>query len=377
MLGRPVRSNLPSRGLWRIVDDRILAVDRTYSGPTTVLVPSEDVLTVAVDLPFATRAQRVSALPFALEDAVAEPLATLHFALGTEVAPRRHIAGVVRHARMQGWIALLTEADLDPAILMPDSLTLPLPPQGVWVVRVEGGRCLVRTDTGAGFALPLSALDGAWTAAGRPRLIPLGDALPATFAEAVGSETLHLGTLGEPVVVLPPLDLRQGPYAATRATSASALRTLALVAGAGVVAHIALLGLDTFLLDRMADRKEAEARSVLQAVAPATTPDEDIVAAADRIVPNAGSGVRPFTRLLAQTSGALPGAGAVAFNSATYAPGSLDMVVVVSDAATLDRAVQALTASGLTASGAPSGVDASSATNGLNATLKVTTGAAG
>ncbi|ADL01756.1 General secretion pathway L [Brevundimonas subvibrioides ATCC 15264] len=377
MLGRPVRSNLPSRGLWRIVDDRILAVDRTYSGPTTVLVPSEDVLTVAVDLPFATRAQRLSALPFALEDAVAEPLATLHFALGTEVAPRRHIAGVVRHARIQGWIALLTEADLDPAILMPDALTLPMPPQGVWVVRVEGGRCLVRTDTGAGFALPLSALDGAWTAAGRPRLIPLGDALPATFAEAVGSETLHLGTMGEPVVVLPPLDLRQGPYAATRATSASALRTLALVAGVGVVAHIALLGLDTFLLDRMADRKEAEARTVLQAVAPATTPDEDIVAAADRIVPGAGSGVRPFTRLLAQTSGALPGAGAVAFNSATYAPGSLDMGVVVSDAATLDRAVQALTASGLTASGAPSGVDASSATNGLNATLKVTTGAAG
>ncbi|WP_169308023.1 type II secretion system protein GspL [Brevundimonas subvibrioides] len=352
-------------------------MDRTYSGPTTVLVPSEDVLTVAVDLPFATRAQRLSALPFALEDAVAEPLATLHFALGTEVAPRRHIAGVVRHARIQGWIALLTEADLDPAILMPDALTLPMPPQGVWVVRVEGGRCLVRTDTGAGFALPLSALDGAWTAAGRPRLIPLGDALPATFAEAVGSETLHLGTMGEPVVVLPPLDLRQGPYAATRATSASALRTLALVAGVGVVAHIALLGLDTFLLDRMADRKEAEARTVLQAVAPATTPDEDIVAAADRIVPGAGSGVRPFTRLLAQTSGALPGAGAVAFNSATYAPGSLDMGVVVSDAATLDRAVQALTASGLTASGAPSGVDASSATNGLNATLKVTTGAAG
>lgn len=377
MLGRPVRSNLPSHGLWRIVDDRILAVDRSYSGPTTVLVPSEDVLTLPVDLPFATRAQRIAALPFALEDAVAEPLATLHFALGTEVAPRRHIAGVVRHARMQAWVALLAEADLDPAILMPDALALPLPPAGAWVVRADGERCLVRTDTGGGFALPLSSLEGAWTVAGHPRLIPLGDALPAAFAEAVEAESVHLGALGEPAIILPPLDLRQGAYAATRATSASALRTLALVASLGVVAHIALLGLDTFLLDRMADRKETEARAVLQAVAPATTPDEDIIAAADRIVPNAGSGVRPFTRLLAQTSGALPGAGAVAFNSATYSPGSLDLGVVVSDAATLDRAVQALTATGLTASGAPSGVDATTATNGLNATLKVATGAAG
>ena len=377
MLGRPVRSNLPSRGLWRIVDDRILAVDRSYSGPTTVLVPSEDVLTLAVDLPFATRAQRIAALPFALEDAVAEPLSTLHFALGTEIAPRRHVAGVVRHARMQVWIELLADADLEPAVLMPDALALPMPPEGVWVVRLDGDRCLVRTDTGAGFALPLSSLEGAWTAAGRPRLIPLGDALPVTFAEAIEAETVHLGAMGEPVVVLPPLDLRQGPYAATRVTSASAVRTLALVAGVGVVAHIVLLGFDTFLLDRMADKKETEARAALQTVAPATAADEDIVAAADRIVPNAGSGVRPFTRLLAQTSGALPGAGAVAFNSATYAPGGLDLGVVVSDAATLDRAVQALTATGLTATGAPSGVDAATATNGLNATLKVATGAAG
>jgi general secretion pathway protein L len=263
---------------------------------------------------------------------------------------------------MQGWIARLTEADLDPAILMPDAMALPMPPEGVWVVRIDGDRCLVRTDNGVGFALPLSALDGAWTTAGRPRLIPLGDTLPATFAGAVKVDTIHSGTTGEPVIVLPPLDLRQGAYAATRATSASALPGLALVAGIGVMAHIALLGLDAVLLDRMADRKEAEARAVLQAIAPATTPDEDVVAAADRIVPNAGSGVRPFTRLLARTSGALPGAGAVAFNSATYAPGSLDLGVVVSDAATLDRAVQALTASGLTASGAPSGVDAATAT---------------
>ncbi|AQR62274.1 hypothetical protein BZG35_11935 [Brevundimonas sp. LM2] len=351
-------------------------MDRSYSGPTTVLVPSEDVLTLAVDLPFPSRAQRLAALPFALEDAVAEPLATLHFALGTEVAPRRHVAGVVRHARMQAWIALLTEADLEPAVLMPDALALAMPSEGVWVVQAEGDRALVRTDNGAGFALPLSALDGAWIAAGRPRLTVLGEALPDTFAEAVEAETARLGNMGEPAVVLPPLDLRQGPYAATRATAASALRTLAWVAGIGVVAHIALLGLDTLLLHRMADRKEVEARAVLQAVAPATTPNEDIVAAADRIVPSAGSGVRPFTRLLAQTSVALPGAGAVAFNSAAYTPGSLDLGVVVSDAATLDRAVQALNASGLTARGAPAGVAAATATNGLNATLTVAAGAA-
>jgi general secretion pathway protein L len=101
------------------------------------------------------------------------------------------------------------------------------------------------------------------------------------------------------------------------------------------------------------------------------------MAAADRVVPTGRSGGRPFTRLLAQTSGALPGGGAVAFTSATYAPGTLDLGVTVSDAATLDRAVQTLKAAGLTASAAPSGTAAGAATTSLTATLKVAAGAAG
>ena len=183
--------------------------------------------------------------------------------------------------------------------------------------------------------------------------------------------------MGETVAVLPPLDLRQGPWAATRSGGPSTARTLALVAGIGVLAHISILGIDTLLLHSMAEKKEAETRSLLQSVAPQIAAEDDLIAAAGRVLPSAGGGVRPFTRLLAQTSGALPGAGAVAFNSAVYAPGSLDLGVAVSDAATLDRAVAALNASGLTATGTPAAVDATQATNGLNATIQITPGGAG
>lgn len=376
MLGRPARSNLPSRGLWRIVDDRIIAVDRSYAGPTTVLVPSEDVLTLTVDLPFPTRAQRVANLAYALEDAVGEPLATLHFALGMEMAPRRHIAGVVRHAKIQSWIAMLDQAELEPAILLPDALTLPMPSPGAWVVKAEGDRAVVRTDNGAGFAAPTAMLDTAWAAAGKPRLQTVGDPLPEALADGVEHEAALLGAMGETVAVLPPLDLRQGPYAATRVGAPNAAKTIALVAGIGVLAHIGILGIDTLLLHNMAEKKEAEARAVLQGAAPQIAAEDDLVAAAARIAPSAG-GVRPFTRLMAQTSGAMPGAGAVAFNTATYAPGSLDLGVAVSDAATLDRAVGALNASGLTATGAPAAVDAAQATNGLNAAIRITPGGAG
>ena len=376
MPGRPARSNLPSRGLWRIVDDRILAVDRSWAGPTTVLVPSEDVLTLTVDLPFPTRAQRLNNLPYALEDAVAEPLPTLHFALGQEVAPRRHIAGVVRHGRMQGWLTVLDAADLGTALLVPDALTLPVPPTGAWVVRVEGPRALVRTDNAAGFAVPLSMLESAWAAAGRPRIVPLGDPLPGTLSEGVDASVVVADPAGDPLVVLPPLDLRQGPYAAARPTALSAGRTLALVAGIGVLAHISILGLDTLLLHGMAEKKEAEARAVLQSVAPQVAATDDPVAAADRLLPGAGGGNRAFTRTMAQTSGALPGAGVIAFNRAAWTPGDLDLTVVVPDASTLDRAVQALNASGLSATGTPAAVDAVTATGGLNASIRIATGGA-
>ena len=373
MLDRPLRSNLPSRGLWRIVDDRIIAVDRAWPGPTTVLVPSEDVLTLSVDLPFATRRQRETALPFAVEDAVAEPLASLHCALGIELTPRRHIAGVVRRARMQAWLAMLAKADLDPAVLTPDALTLPLPATGAWTVRIDEGRVLVRTDRGSGFALPERDLPNAWTAAGKPRLASMGGALPEAMLEGVEAETVLLGPVGESVAVIPPLDLRQGAFAAVRVGEPTVLKTLAMIAGIGVLAHLTLLAVDTFILHRMADAREVEARALLTRIAPQLAPGENLGAAAERVLPEAGAGVRPFTRLLARTSQALPGAGGgVAFASLDFkSAGTLDLGVTVPDAATLDRAVGALKAAGLNASGAPAGVDQAAAGSGLNAAIRI------
>lgn len=372
MLGRPARSNLPSRGLWRIVDDRIIAIDQTWSGPTTVLVPSEDVLTLAVDLPFATRRQRETALPFAIEDAVAEPLAALHCALGQEFAPRRHLAGVVQHGRMRHWLAMLATADLDPAVLLPDALSLPTPDIGAWSVRVDSGRALVRTDQGTGFALPVRDLPTAWSAAGQPRLALLGGDLPDTMIEGVENDDVLLGSVQDPVAVLVPLDLRQGPYAAVPVGAPNAMKTAVMIAGFGVLAHVGVLAVDALILHRMAETREAETRLLLQQVAPNLAPGEDLIAAADRALPQGSGGAKPFTRLLAQASGALPPAGPLTFTQVEYGEaGDLSLGVNVPDAATLDQAVAALNTAGLTASGAPAGVDQGVATSGLNAAIRI------
>lgn len=375
---RPARSNLQSLGLWRIFDDRIIAVDRAWPGPTTVLVPSEDVLVLAVDLPFATRRERLANLPFAVEDSLGEPIAVLHFALGVELAPRRHLCGIVRHGRMQQWLALLGTEDLSACVLMPDALALSLPDPDCWTVRVEGGRALVRTDQGTGFAVSAQDLPAVWQATNRPRLHSTGETLPAAMHEGVAESIALVQPDGRPLAVLPPLDLRQGAYVATRPREMTPFRIAATIAALGIAAHLAILGADTLTLHFMAERREAEARALLAQAAPQMDPGEDLAGAADRLVPGTEAADRPFTRLLAQTSGALAGA-APTFNVVSYeGRGPLNIQATFADAAALDRALASMQSAGLDATGVPAGVDQASLAGGpggLNAVITVGSGA--
>jgi general secretion pathway protein L len=63
----------------------------------TLFVPGEDVLLLAVDLPIASRRHRMEALPFAIEDRIAEPLDAVHVAIGAQLSPNRYLAAVVKH----------------------------------------------------------------------------------------------------------------------------------------------------------------------------------------------------------------------------------------------------------------------------------------
>jgi general secretion pathway protein L len=69
---------------------------------------------------------------------------------------------------------------------------------------------------------------------------------------------------------------------------------------------------------------------------------------------------------------ALPAAGQLGFTQVAYdQAGELSLGVVVPDAATLEQAVAALNTAGLTASGAPAGVEQGVATTGLNAAIRI------
>jgi len=366
----PARTTIVAHGLWRIQSDAVIPVDRAWAGPLTVLVPSEKILTTVIDLPFPSRRKRIEAAPYAIEGLIAEPLDQVHVALGMEVSDRRHLCAVGRHSVMRGWLALLTQAGVEDCILLPDALALSEPPPGSWRVAIEQGRAVVRSDDGGGFAVETDALAAAWEAGGRPTLIAEGDPLPEVMREGVRDVSLEMDGAARPSIVAPPVDLRQGLYAAQRAEAGSPWRVVGLVAGLGVVAHLLLVGIDTLALHSMAERREAETRTLIAARQPGLEVAPDLVAAVDQIAPVGVGGDGPFVRLFGRTSRALTGQ-PLAYRAISYGvTAPMTLAVTATDTAAIDGAVAALARAAIPARSALDPVAAGTvAPNGVNAVI--------
>ena len=102
-----------------------------------VLVPATDVLTTAVDIPIRSGSRLRAALPFALEEHLAEEVDTLHFAHGARRESDQLPVAVVARARMDEWLAALDEAEITAAKIVPENYGLARIP-GTMSVLVDG-----------------------------------------------------------------------------------------------------------------------------------------------------------------------------------------------------------------------------------------------
>ncbi|WP_140231133.1 type II secretion system protein GspL [Sphingomonas japonica] len=301
-------------GVWTLAANTLIINEA--GGPATILVPSEAVRTLAVDLPLNSRAKRIAALPFAIEDRIADPLDVVHLALGAELAPKRFLVGIVRHDAMARWTALADAAGLGQAAFVPDALALPRPAEGVWTVASDGDRALVRSGDGTGFATPVELLPAAWEAAGRPQVIAHGVPLPAAIDASIADTPL--APIAERVAA-PAIDLRQGLYARRRAALPHHGRRLAWILGIGALAHSAIAAADTWMLHTIAERRAYETRVLLATASPGASTDREGLA--ERVVDLLPEPTRasPFVPLLTQVSGALaPLASSIAIRSMAF-----------------------------------------------------------
>ena len=170
-------------------DDRLIAVP-----------PADSVTLHWAALPARSAAQAAAAARLLIADASAVPAAELHVAVGEGDGPHgdgeRPIA-VVGAAAMRGWLDLLAAAGVDPDAMIPAPLLLPSPEVG-WLRVDLAGQGVVRGLT-SGFA-------------DEARLTELitGGEVPAV----VGRDAMDAALAA--AVAVPPLDLRQGPFARRR-----------------------------------------------------------------------------------------------------------------------------------------------------------------
>ncbi|WP_414900851.1 type II secretion system protein GspL [Sphingomonas flavalba] len=327
----------PRGGLWRLEADRAVAVDPDYDSSATVLVPTEQVLLSVVSLPLPNRTKRLAALPFALEEQIAEPIDAVHIALGDAAGDGRWLAAVVRHTVMRDWLARAAAAGLGNAAFVPDALTLPVPDDGRWTVAAADGRVLVRTHDGGGFALAEAAFDAAWQAAGQPGI---------DRAAAGGG------------VTAPALDLRQGAYAAARTGLPGWARRLAIIVGVGAAAHLLIAGADLIALKRTAAAARAETAALIQGRAPGAAPTDDLIAQASALLPAGGNTAPgralPLFARLGQALAPVKNAATIETVVLDEAAGTVTLGVAAGDPAKLAAVSAALADAGLKA--APGGV---------------------
>lgn len=214
-----------------------------------LVVPGVDVLIHWIDLPPLAPAQAIAAARLLAAKVSAAPVDRLHVALGQGEAGLRCMA-VVDVERVAGWIADAQAQGYDPDHLLPETLLLPPPHEGVrrWA---RDGLHILRGEHVALAAEPaLAALIA-------PQPIVIAD--DEEFERGIGA-----------AIEAMPVDLRQGAFARRRrwAIDGKLVRRLGIIAGTIFVVTLLIQAVLVLRYDLDTARLERELATVARDVLP-------------------------------------------------------------------------------------------------------------
>jgi general secretion pathway protein L len=339
---------------------------RARGRTVTLVVPGSDVLLTEVDLPLRRRQRLLQAIPFALEDAVAEDVEGLHFAVGSRQPGGAVAVAALSRERFDAWMQALRGQGIEPHRVVPETLALP---RGAdeWRVLVEGERALVRTGPESGFAVDRENLPRVVRVtleeanSRRPaRIVVSGDDPNARDELAAASADLVEATVADPdpapplallargLAGSPGIDLLQGPYD-RRASLAARLRpwrAAAVLAALWVVVEVGLQVYDYRALAaeqaRLAARIETVFREALPGAQRMVNPRVQIERALKASGTRGGSAAG-FLALLAESGQVMrEQAGSARLTGLNFRSGRLDLDIEAPDVQALDQLKQAI-----------------------------------
>lgn len=123
----------------------------------SLVLPADDVLLAQAVVPGGSMARAQQAVPYALEDQVADDVESLHFALGSKGREDTYSVAVIARKTMDAVTEQCLDAGLRPTLIVPETLALPqLDAQGadgeVWTALLDHDQVVVRLGANQGFA---------------------------------------------------------------------------------------------------------------------------------------------------------------------------------------------------------------------------------
>lgn len=374
---------------WVVVDDTGACLLAPAAGPiagaaaltagrrVVCLVPSTRVLRTRAVVPVRNQNRLALALPFALEDLLAEDVDDLHFASGLRHADDRVSVAVIRRTHMEECLALLADAGLAPHAIFADSDGV-ADLSGTTTVLLEDTQVILRDPGGDAVAAETDGLDALlslWLAQARPvaddstatpRHLQIYDATTDGWPNSAWEELQEkvqslevrrlldgaLARLAAGVAVSPGVNLLQGRYA-RRSTFASYWPRWRLAAALVVALAVTMLlnaGMETWRLKRDSAALEVELNQAISHTFPGSALSEVRSLVAQRLqASGTEQGLamgRQFLDTLRTVSGAVSRTGSTRIEALNYRAGVMELTLRVPNADSLDSIRKLVTEDG-------------------------------
>jgi len=327
-----------------------------------VLAPAEEILLTEARVAARNRAQRMQAVPFAIEDQLLAPVEDLQFA-ATESEGDAVGVAVVAKSTLREWLDRLAAAGIRPDVLVPESLALPATPDRATAF-VENDRAVVRFAPWSAFVCaPSDVADWLQRANGNAAPRPLDvfdfrDAATARSVSSVGGQRAAAQAVPDALAFLagglrkPPLNLLHGEFAPQHRAERGARwwRMAAALAVAALVLVVANLGFEVLQLSRASARMDTLTEEAVRKAFPDVddaelarmTPVDLARMRIERLRGGAqGSGL---LRVLAEIAPVLGSTTRIQTRGMEFRNGALELGLRAPDVATLDAVRERLAA---------------------------------
>ncbi len=368
---------------WVLVDTAGSRLGNVESGPLSaaapaaagraviVLVPGTDVLLAEPELPVRSGTRVAQVVPFALEEQLASDVEDMHFAVGRRDSRPGTPVAAVALAAMDAWLGGLKAAGIAPSAMYSESAAVPLTPNGVTLF-VEGVRIHVRRSE-----VPPTVVEAEPLIEGLQLALDSGSEARENVALYMSQEDYErdrdmieglreftaslqvkllaegpLALLAVTIVKHAATNLLQGPYAVAGSMKGSLApwRYAAMLAGAFVVVHLGVKGVQFWQLGAEEARLDGEIAAVFSQAMPGTRQVNARAQVEGRLAQLRGSGVTGGLMTSLGTLGeAIAQAPDTSVEALSYRADVLDLRVLAPSVDALDRIQHAATERGLNA----------------------------